>query len=439
MDNRSDESDGEQSRKQLSGRKFSPRTFLKGRHPDRYSDTVRADEPSLDRSLLEYHLHSLTTRGQEKDFETFARKLAQKEICPNLLPQTGPTGGGDSKVDSETYPVSDDLAAVWYVGVGSRAYGERWAFAFSAKQDWRPKVRSDVEKIKDTNRGYAKAFFVTNQPVPDRVRAAVEDELTNLHGLDVRILDRTWILDRVFENGHEALAVETLGLQTSIRTVTRKGPLDLQREQDLEDVERRISSAAEEGRLDRGFVDDCLEAAELARDLELSRLEVDGRFARAGRAAEEHGSPHQRLLCAYSEAWTSYWWHEDRRAFLRHYVELERLAGGTGNAYELELLHNAWNVLHTLVTRNEIDDSEVGLQMKTEFLSKELERLSGEEGRPSTALQARSMRHLMRLTTSIRTDGDLGPTFEGLEQVIRESRKLVGFPLDPLLEVLTEL
>ena len=126
---------------------FSPKSFLKARRPERFSDTVVAEATALDRSLLEFHLSSLTSRSQETDFERFARRLCECEICPNLLPQTGPTGGGDSKVDSETYPVADTLALAWYIGVGREAAQERWAFAFSAKADWPPKVRSDIAKI----------------------------------------------------------------------------------------------------------------------------------------------------------------------------------------------------------------------------------------------------------------------------------------------------
>jgi hypothetical protein len=44
----------------------------------------------------------------------------------------------------------------------------------------------------------------------------------------------------VFEHRHEALAVEELGLTTPVRREVRRGPLDIQREQNLEDVERRI-------------------------------------------------------------------------------------------------------------------------------------------------------------------------------------------------------
>ena len=91
---------------------ISPQEFLRARRPDRFSDSFLEEGFVLDRSMLEYHLHSLTSRSQEADFERFARRLVEREVCPNLLPQTGPTGGGDSKVDAETYPVADDLSLV---------------------------------------------------------------------------------------------------------------------------------------------------------------------------------------------------------------------------------------------------------------------------------------------------------------------------------------
>jgi hypothetical protein len=99
---------------------------------------------------------------------------------------------------------------VWFTGIGREAAGERWAFAFSAKKNWRPKVEADIGKVVATNRGYRKVFFVTNQFVSDRVRAKVEDQLREKHGVDVRILDRTWILDRVFSGKREALAIDEL-------------------------------------------------------------------------------------------------------------------------------------------------------------------------------------------------------------------------------------
>jgi len=169
---------------------IKPSDFMRARRPELYSDTVFVDEPALSRSLFEFHLDTLTQRKEEIRFEHFCRILAEKELCPNLLPQTGPTGGGDSKTDAETYPVANSIADLWYVGDPSSAAQERWAFAFSAKKDWRPKVKSDVEKIVATGRGYSLIYFMTNQSVPDRKRAEIEDELSLQWQVPVRILAR---------------------------------------------------------------------------------------------------------------------------------------------------------------------------------------------------------------------------------------------------------
>ncbi len=111
---------------------FSPSEFMRYRHPDLFSDSVIDQSTSLSSEVFEYCLETITSDKQELEFEHFCRKLAEKEICPNLIPQTGPIGGGDSQVDSETYPVSDLTALCWYEGIGREASSERWAFAFSA-------------------------------------------------------------------------------------------------------------------------------------------------------------------------------------------------------------------------------------------------------------------------------------------------------------------
>jgi hypothetical protein len=155
-----------------------PVSYMRSRRPDEYSDSEVTSSLELTQGFLEYHLETLTSRSQEIEFAYFARRLAEKEICPNLRPQTGPTGGGDSKADSETIPVSGELAELW-TGCDPAAAHERWAFAFSAKKDWKAKVRSDVRNIASTDRGYTRIYFVTNQFAPDRSRAESEDTLGN--------------------------------------------------------------------------------------------------------------------------------------------------------------------------------------------------------------------------------------------------------------------
>jgi hypothetical protein len=151
-----------------SGQDFSPSRFMRARRPELFSDSKIIAEPRLTREVFEYHLDTLTSRKQETEFEHFCRRLAEKELCPNLIPQTGPTGGGDSKVDAETYPVADEISMRWYEGLGREASRERWAFAFSAQKAWKPKLHADVKKIIETGRDYKHIYFITNQFVKDK-------------------------------------------------------------------------------------------------------------------------------------------------------------------------------------------------------------------------------------------------------------------------------
>lgn len=418
---------------------YSPKEFLRARRPERFSDSIIEEMNNLDRSILEYHLDTLTNRNQERDFELFCRRIAEREICPNLSPQTGPTGGGDSKVDSETYPVADGLSLGWYTGIGREAASERWAFAFSAKEEWRGKVRSDISKIAATNRGYSKAFFISNQYIRDKVRGEREDELSTKHGLDVRILDRTWILDKVFSNGHEQLAIETLKLETSLRKQIRKGPLDIQREADLNNLEELIKKKLEHQRFSIQLVKDCIDAAILSRELERPRTEVEGRFERAERIAAKYGTSHQRLQSAYQKAWTVFWWYEDFQLFNELYCTVEQRATGSRNVYDLELLMNLWYLLHALIGRKELSEDEAKYEGRTQFIKHELERLSMENDRPSTSLQARTMLLQIKLTVSMSQQVLVGPVLQDLRDVVLESKGLVGYPLEPLVQILTEL
>jgi len=165
----------------------------------------------LDGPTLEYHLDTLTQRNQTHDFEIFCRKLCERTICPNLRPQTGPEGGGDSKADTETYPVADEIATLTYVGrpnIGK----ERWAFAFSAKEKWAQKVRSDVEGLINTRRPYDRIFFVTSRFARAKDRARIEDELSTQFGIPVTIHDRSWIVTEVVEKDRKDIAYNYLGV-----------------------------------------------------------------------------------------------------------------------------------------------------------------------------------------------------------------------------------
>jgi len=169
-----------------------------------------------------------------------------------------------------------------------------------------------VQGIISTQRDYTLIYFVTNQFVRDKIRAQVEDSLKKKYHMSVRILDRSWLIERVFERGHMRLAIETLNL-TEYDTTTQKvaGPRDVEREAELHELEEQIKDPARYAGVHYQLAEDCLRAALLARGLERPRHEVDGRFARAERIANEVGHRQQRLRIAYAKAWSAFWWYDD--------------------------------------------------------------------------------------------------------------------------------
>lgn len=164
---------------------FKPSEYMRSRRPHLFSDSVQVARPSLDKGQFDYHLETLTSRKQEQLFEECARRLAEAEICPNIKPQTGPTGGGDSQVDASTYPVAHDLAERVWFGSPAQPSGEDWAFAFSCKRDWKSKIREDIAKIARLPTHFTLAYFITNQYARDKDRAKIETELSQQHGLKV--------------------------------------------------------------------------------------------------------------------------------------------------------------------------------------------------------------------------------------------------------------
>ena len=394
----------------------------------------------MSRSMLEYHLDTLTNRNQEAEFERFAKRLCEFEICPNLLPHTGPSGGGDSKVDSETYPVSDTTSLGWFSGIGREAANERWGFAFSTKADWVSKVRDDIKKIHGTRRGYKVAYFVSSKFIRDKKRAEIEDELTEKYNVDVRILDRNWILDTVFGKKLMDIAAEELNIEFTKEEKIKKGPLDIQKEEILNVLNREIKVAISEDQITQKTVDDSIAVAILSRELEKDRAVIDQQFARAERLAIKYGNDFQQFEVAYQFARTNFWWHEDVPAFIDLYPKVEERVLETENIYNLERLEALWCSLKMLRYQNKglVDIS--FFDKHTRRLREKLKEISiQQDEKPSASLHAKTLLLEMELQEKISADQDVGRTLNDLKEVVTESRDLVGFPFRGLILVLTEI
>lgn len=419
----------------------SPRELMRARHPELFSDSVVESRPILARPVFDHHLDTLTARKEEYQFEHFCRLIAEKEICPNLRIQTGPTGGGDSKVDSENYPVAKEISERWWIGE-QLGGSERWAFAFSAKKNWKPKLDADVESVLSTKRDYKRIYFFTNQLVSDKRRASAEDALTKIAGIPIHIMDRNWLSDRVYRNGHLDLAISALQIEGASHQVSESlGPEDTRRKADLEELDAQISDPNRYVGARYQLVEDYVRAAILARELDRPRVEIEGRFAMADRIARELAIPSQQLRVSYQRAWNAHWWFEDFQEFLTHYDEVERHASSSTDAADLERLVNLNQLLITLERRNMVPVSRSRATERRQSLIANLKALEADAARPNNALFARMLRTFVSLSDAM-VEGDadvLSVVWTELKEIAEASKHFGQFPFDSLSKMVKEI
>lgn len=371
-----------------AGEVVSPSQFMRQLRPELYSDSTVRTRHKLKAEVLSHHLDTLTERNETHGFELFCRKLCERTISPNLRPATGPEGGGDSKADSETTPVSDEVGKLTYIGLANSG-SERWAFAFSAKKTWADKARADVAGIITTKRGYTRIFFITSRAARAKDRARVEDELTREHGVQVVIHDRSWILDEIIEKGRVDLAYNYLGVGEETGDL-ELGPSDYSRKQQLADIETELSDSSAFVGMEVHRATEALVAAKLSRNLELPRTDVEGRFLRAVRLADDGGTQRQRFAARYEALWTAFWWFDDIKAIVNGYDAFEALVIGSEHASNLEMLCNLSQLLFNVVTHGQLTAEQAGLQPRISRLSSRLAELAQDSIRPNNALEART-------------------------------------------------
>jgi Predicted metal-binding protein related to the C-terminal domain of SecA len=414
--------------------------FYKQNHPDQFSDSEIIRASKLDKTFLDYYLNTLTSRGEEKKFETFCRRIAEKEICPNLIPQTGPTGGGDSKVDSETYPVSDQLSTIWYSGIGVEAIQERWAFAFSAKQEWKSKLYSDIEKIIEVNsqlgRGYSKIYFMSNQFVSDRNRAKAEDDLRQKYSIDVRVLDRNWLIEKVFTKNHINIVVECFEMSDSFVDEIKKGPGDYTKELRRNEIEDALMNY-DPSLPKASMIPLALEACYISRSMELSKEITIYNFERALKIINEFGLPIHKTECIYQWAWTLYWWYEDYTNYYIKYCEFEELALSAGNIFEIERLSNLWMNLRSCdMTVNQNYNIEIHATRLLEVLNTYIT----DQTKPHAAFEARAIKlNISFLLTNDISKENIDGWITEYINLIEESGNHLDFSLSKLAKMITNI
>jgi hypothetical protein len=98
-----------------------------------------------------------------------------------------------------------------------------------------------------------------------------------------------------------------------------------------------------------------------------------------------------------------------------------------------------WFALQGAVGRGELEAQSVSYNTRTDSLIAELQRLRSEKGRPSTALQTETLLLEVQLVQRLCSQEPPDAVLRSLQDVVVRSGGLVGYPLKPLVEYLTQI
>lgn len=422
----------------MTERKFpTPSQFYRNLRPEFFSDSKIVAKIILPREQLDYEISQISTNQKHDSFETLCRKLAEKLITPNLIPQVGPTGGGDGKTDSETYPVSNFISDRWYISDNKWNESENWAFAMSAKTDWKPKVKSDVKKIIDTNRGYTKIFFFSNQKISSKNKKEIQDQTKNDYDVELIILDAEWILENVYSNQLLNVVIESLNLSRTFLEEKIVGSKDIERIKELEDLEHQINSPNRFFEIDFQLIEDCLESAIISRMLELPKAEVIGKFERALKFADKLNNIQLRIRVHYQLGWTLISWYDEYKLFYDEFLSVKELVNKEPNINNIEFYLNLSNILKTISNIEEAEDVLiVDHEKEDQELMSFLTKCSQNKNKPSTSLLAKFYLAFFQIRVKLENGASVSEELINLKDYFELGKNHLDIPFEPLKDII---
>lgn len=420
---------------------MTPSEFYKQRRPEFFSDSELITKVTLPKEVLAYELHTISTNQKQDEFETLCRRLAEKFISPNLIPQVGPTGGGDGKTDSETYPVSESISDRWFTPENGWDRNENWAFAISAKEAWKGKAKSDVKKIVETKRGYTRVYFMSNQLISSKKKKDAQDEFIKDFEIDVVILDGEWILEKIYNNNLIDLVVDSLNLSSIYKSEQKRlGANDTQRLEELETLEKNISNPNRYLEYDFQLVEDALESAILSRMLEKPRDEVEGKFDRALRFCKKTNNKKQLMQVYYQRAWTCINWYDDYLEFIEYFNRFKEYISKDSTMVDIEDYFTLFLSLYNLEALKQCNLKEfnIDIEVEKQDIHNLLVEIKNDKERLTSSLMART--HLAFLKSIYKNNQqDVIEACAELSNVLLESTSHVDYPFEATQKIIKEM
>jgi hypothetical protein len=232
--------------------------------------------------------------------------------------------------------------------------------------------------------------------------------------------------------------MEVLECSVPLAPTLKKGPRDTSREAELKELEEQITDSSRYAGVSYQLVEDALQAALLARGIQLPSVEVEAKFERAVHLAQKQGTK-QQLRCAYNKAWTYFWWYEDFPSFIGAYEAVEALARESSQVSDIELLQNLWQLLYATVKSEKNVHIDVRIDGRTATLRSAVEANLADGTRPNASLHARAGLLLMKLSLAHGDPERLKGVFRAFRDVFEKSKGLIDFPAKQFVILLMEL
>ena len=392
----------------------------------------------MNKQLFKQVMFELSTEMKQDAFEQFTYQLVCRLITPNLIPQTGPMGGGDGKVDFETYPVDDAVSSKWYIA-GANNGTEKWAFAVSCVTQWENKIKKDIVNALSTQKDYSRFFFCTNQPVPAKKKLKIQQDFKEKYQIDTTILDRTWYEEAVFSRGCYQIAIDTLHLGNELDEIKVEGPLDRKRQLELAEIDKEIQGLRLQEGINTEYIAKLLRAAILTRNLEEPWQDIFGRFNTAINEAKKYGLSQQLFEIHYQLGWTEFYWHEQPKSMFEQYLIIKSMLKDEVNPSRIEKVMNLLNLVRTSSAIGMLTAEDVDIDKENQDWEELMQKIKNNPNLPASAVFVQLLQLEMELAYAATSKKPVDEILDKLLHKVDEAQLYYDISLESCSIIIEEV
>ena len=189
--------------------------------------------------------------------------------------------------------------------------------------------------------------------------------------------------------------------------------------------------------VDTGYIDELQEACILSRGLERPRIETEGRFSRALRECEYHGSTQQKFNIIYDHAWTSFFWFEDIDAVHKDLLKLKEFVNDNCSVIRIEKMTNILTNLINAERAGLIDSKKVEPEIK--YIKELCNTLEKRGDKPSSLLFLRLYIAEQRLISRLLSKEPINEDIDAIRPLLLEAPSHLEISFEAQYQIIANL